>query len=1327
MNKYFDIAMKVVNESKKNIREALTEQTSEENIDFILNKVKLDSDLYISLNKEYKKGRNIEEFVKEENMDEGIKDIFDFNLYLHQEKALKSIQNLNNTIVSTGTGSGKTESFLIPIVDYCLKSNEKGVKAIIIYPMNALANDQKRRLSEILEKTGIKFGIFTGETPSRNDENLSEDIKNNLPKNQILYREDIIKELPDILITNHIMLDRILTHKENHKIIESSKDSLTYVVLDEIHTYKGNKGAHLKFLLDRLRHNVVKDLVHIGCSATLSHSNESKSSKGYLQGSSISDFINPLFNNSTYNLVEAEYEKLKPLPNNIKYYKEIKILRDVLYEQSKSVEGIVALLNDNGFNYNKEEVCNLLNNSSEYLSFRTNLFLMNICDGIKKCIGCGKYHIGSATNCLSCAASLFYISTKDPKMMIGIVEGKKLVNEIFNFEYKNKDSLYVGIVDKEYNKEEYKSTITIDDDLTYNLDKTIEINVDEEGKLKLVYLEEIPEVFSLGKSHSYFETIKSILRSSNENNRKILSFIDNRKEVSKNKNLFNDNCVDNTFYEIAKFVIGETKVEISEIYNLLQSEINEYVKENKQSNDFIQSIKELKLWFERLIRHQGEKTKLKLLKSEDLHQRELDVLEFMVKYRIIDSEVINTYGKYLNYSLYPLKSVAIVSTEDTPLETPKYNKISLGKRGRNIDVFLQKKYGEKFDTSGYDFREILHSLFRKGYLKETEIEKGKYGYNLKRQSLYIYFGESKYNCIKEIIDNNFYLSATHSSEVEKEEKSIIEDKFQKGDLNLLFSTPTLEMGIDIGGLNMVFMKGVPPLPSNFAQRAGRAGRKDDKTALIVTLCSDDNYHDMHYFQNPRDMIEGVINPPRFQVDNFSLAKKHINALIYAMKETRNKENIIKECNKAFKTIEKNEIEKYIYNLDISKLSRERQQTLYENNTFPDYSFRRDEVKVYDIKAEDTNKNEKENYELSSREPEIAYREYVPGTTTYMSGDIRKFVDNNSCYEVVDGVRVYKEIYAKEDRGYISKDKVVERYRTKEYIKEIEGSNIIEMDKEGLLNISYVNDIKLCFENNGIKDAGFVDKETKEIYRIGQFLNRQALLVKGNLEIVPWDRLISLVALIDNYIKEIYGLDDNEIKILYDEEKNIFALYDSNGNKNIDLEKVYLNLDKVLEYGYNKVKKCKCHSINGCYICLKSYTMNRYAELLNKINGYKMAGYIIGKNRLPVKITIKEDFEDIFDIDINVKVKTGHSIEITYSNKVVIEEIKDKTQNEALFTALIKVFRDLDYDIEYVRISTKVKYLINALNEKTNIKNSGNTYNEFRFMSLKYENIYAVKG
>ena len=138
-------------------------------------------------------------------------------LYKHQMTAIEKVTNGDNIVVSTGTGSGKTESFLIPIFNHLLREVESGcldsgVRALIIYPMNALANDQIERLRDLLKALPeITYGSYTGQTKNTYKDALV-DYKNlnngQLPPlNELISREQMKKTPPNILITNYAMLE----------------------------------------------------------------------------------------------------------------------------------------------------------------------------------------------------------------------------------------------------------------------------------------------------------------------------------------------------------------------------------------------------------------------------------------------------------------------------------------------------------------------------------------------------------------------------------------------------------------------------------------------------------------------------------------------------------------------------------------------------------------------------------------------------------------------------------------------------------------------------------------------------------------------------------------------------------------------------------------------------------------------------------------------------------------------------------------------------------------------------------------------------------------
>lgn len=205
-------------------------------------------------------------------------------LYRHQEKAVrKLITNGRNIVVSTGTGSGKTESFLIPILDHLFKETEKGllgpgIRALLLYPMNALANDQLKRLRRLLSGyPPITFGRYTGETEKlhRNAQEKYRKMFREEPlPNELISREQMWKTPPHILLTNYAMLEYLLLRPEDHVFFDGEQAKYwRYIVIDEAHTYSGARGIEIAMLLHRLKDRVTGGqrgkLQCIATSATL--------------------------------------------------------------------------------------------------------------------------------------------------------------------------------------------------------------------------------------------------------------------------------------------------------------------------------------------------------------------------------------------------------------------------------------------------------------------------------------------------------------------------------------------------------------------------------------------------------------------------------------------------------------------------------------------------------------------------------------------------------------------------------------------------------------------------------------------------------------------------------------------------------------------------------------------------------------------------------------------------------------------------------------------------------------------------------------------------
>jgi ATP-dependent helicase YprA (DUF1998 family) len=210
-------------------------------------------------------------------------------IYAHQERAIRKVVNeRRNLIVATGTGSGKTESFLIPLLDMLFKESpaqrkNPGVRALLLYPMNALANDQLKRLRSLLKFTPqISFGRFTGETETNNDKAIEQFRRENPDEtpllNERLSRDSMRENPPDILITNYAMLEYLLLRPEDTVFFDAPHNThWSMIVLDEVHTYNGALGVELSMLLRRVKQRIGAQpgqLRCIGTSATIGSLNE---------------------------------------------------------------------------------------------------------------------------------------------------------------------------------------------------------------------------------------------------------------------------------------------------------------------------------------------------------------------------------------------------------------------------------------------------------------------------------------------------------------------------------------------------------------------------------------------------------------------------------------------------------------------------------------------------------------------------------------------------------------------------------------------------------------------------------------------------------------------------------------------------------------------------------------------------------------------------------------------------------------------------------------------------------------------------------------------
>ena len=229
-------------------------------------------DPWLSLNPSFAPGGSVDELVRERILHPDAARVFRVKKHMadagadtpivfhkHQRDAIEIAATRRNYVLTTGTGSGKSLAYIVPIVDRVLREGSgRGTKAIIVYPMNALANSQLEELRKFLHfgfdgKPPVTFRRYTGQ--ESHDE-----------------REEILASPPDILLTNYVMLDLVMTRPDERRSLIAAAEGLQFLVLDELHTYRGRQGADVGMLVRRVREacDAADTLQCIGTSATMS-------------------------------------------------------------------------------------------------------------------------------------------------------------------------------------------------------------------------------------------------------------------------------------------------------------------------------------------------------------------------------------------------------------------------------------------------------------------------------------------------------------------------------------------------------------------------------------------------------------------------------------------------------------------------------------------------------------------------------------------------------------------------------------------------------------------------------------------------------------------------------------------------------------------------------------------------------------------------------------------------------------------------------------------------------------------------------------------------
>ena len=233
----------------------------------LVEEARLWPDALLQLSPSYARTATVDDLAAEGTLHAMAADVFrtprgqSYHLYQHQVEAIRLASAGQSFVVTSGTGSGKSLCYFVPIIDNLLRQPATGdrVAALVVYPMNALVNSQFLSLQTLREnyerRTGrpfpVTFAKYTGDT-------------------QEATRLELRNHPPQIMLTNYVMAELLLVRPEDQRFLDRVGGGLRFLVFDELHTYRGRQGADVAMLIRRLKErSAAPGLVHIGTSATM--------------------------------------------------------------------------------------------------------------------------------------------------------------------------------------------------------------------------------------------------------------------------------------------------------------------------------------------------------------------------------------------------------------------------------------------------------------------------------------------------------------------------------------------------------------------------------------------------------------------------------------------------------------------------------------------------------------------------------------------------------------------------------------------------------------------------------------------------------------------------------------------------------------------------------------------------------------------------------------------------------------------------------------------------------------------------------------------------
>ena len=880
--------------------------------------------------------------------------LIDRPLYVHQEQAVRATHiDHRNVVVATGTASGKTESFLYPILFELYRQHlvgeleDPGVRAMILYPMNALANDQRERLGKICDDlreavSGFEptFGQYIGQTP----ENAKDSRRNAAARaeerlaGELVFRDEMRQGPPHILLTNYSMLEYLLIRPDDSPLFDCGRGAhWQFIVLDEAHQYRGAKGMEMGMLIRRLKQRLrdggrQDPFRCIATSATIS-SGEAEEDKQV-----VAEFAEELFG-EPFSASGIIFGKSPPEVSDgppRRYHAFLRALEGAFLVYRDGADAVVL----NRKSESGEE------SSAEPLE-------------IALCRECGQhYYVGRERN------GRLKEAVRDPSQPDFGVD--------YYLPAKDGDELLCrrcGVLSKSALNCGCGAAVRV---------KKCEPHKDQADQLRQCETcgyqrggigDPVQEIVhgSDGPNTVIATALHELLP---EDRRKVLAFADSRQEAAFFAWYAEDSYekLRDRNFMLRAIKAGEVDAEglsIDDLRNRLLKQwelaglFSEADTREQRNRQVLTSILREALTDEKRLSLSG----VGLIKWSVEIPGDLVLPEAMRQppWNFTDDEARRVTA-YLLDELRPRRAMNLPKGAGTPTWSDvspwPQRAYGIGPPGRRRNVsqwdssqssvvrhFLRRLLtdsGLSDDQKRSASTKLLDGVWRalRNYTGAPILSSGTVNGTFRLDPRWLrirpagpediiwecdacatlsthnvrgvcprnrcpgtlsradqaHLKMNHYRILYESDDLPPVLSAEeHTAQIDSDEARQRQDKFKNGGIHLLSSSTTFEVGVDLGDLEAVFLRNVPPEPFNYTQRVGRAGRRDTP-GLALTYCRR-NPHDLYHYEDPENrMIGGTVHPPRLRMTNEKIILRHMVATALSAFFRENGERFYKVAN-----------------------------------------------------------------------------------------------------------------------------------------------------------------------------------------------------------------------------------------------------------------------------------------------------------------------------------------------------------------------------------------------------------------------------------------------